>query len=126
MGAGVLIAESLRAGGTSLKGFTLTVGQIERVSPKDISPWQRSVAIPGTWTLLHFEAEDEDLERLAEALAGSLENVGWYADFHTETETFVVIAGRVFRYASGDGVGRAEAEGYARGHGVPETQIDWP
>ena len=84
------------------------------------------MGIPSTWTLLHIEVDDEDLERLADALAESLEDVGWYADFHTEQETVVVFSGRVFRYASGDSVARAHAESYAREHGVPDTQIDWP
>jgi hypothetical protein len=92
VGAGILIAESLRI---------------------------------GSWLQGHFGTEDEDLERLAEALAESLEDVGWYADFHTEKETFVVFSGRVFRYASGDSVARAKAESYARERGVPDTQIDW-
>jgi len=35
-------------------------------------------------------------------------------------ETFVVYAGRVFRYPSGDKAGRAEAEDYGRSVGVPE------
>jgi hypothetical protein len=40
-------------------------------------------------------------------------------------ETFVVYAGRVFRYASGDKAARAGAEEYGRSVGVPEPQLDW-
>jgi hypothetical protein len=51
---------------------------------------------------------------------------GWYTDLHSTEETFVVYAGRVFRYPRGDSAGRAEAEAYGRSHGVPESQLDWP
>ena len=51
---------------------------------------------------------------------------GWYADLHTEHESFVVFAGRVFRYRSDDAAARAQAEAYARARGVPDAQLDWP
>jgi hypothetical protein len=60
-----------------------------------------------------------------EALAGALEPEAWYCDFHSEDETFVVFADRVFRYPRGDKAGRESAEDYARSVGVPEAQIDW-
>jgi len=40
-------------------------------------------------------------------------------------ETFVIYAGRVFRYTSGDKTARTEAEGYGGSVGVPEAQLDW-
>ena len=55
-----------------------------------------------------------------------MDEPGWYVDFHTAAETFVVFAGRIFRYATGDADGRAEAEAHARARGVPDAQIDWP
>jgi hypothetical protein len=55
-----------------------------------------------------------------------LEDGGWYVDFHSPEETFVVFAGRVCRYRRGDERGRAEAEAYARARGVPQAQLDWP
>jgi hypothetical protein len=121
---GTLIAESLRVGATL--EVSLTVRRVERVEPTDISDVQREAGIPSRWTLLHFEVADADAERLAAALADGLDDVGWYADFHTDAETFVVFAGRVFRYAKGDRECRAEAEAHARACGVPEPQIDWP
>jgi hypothetical protein len=48
-----------------------------------------------------------------------------YSHFNVNRETFVVYAGRVFRYPSGDKAGRAEAEDYGRSVGVPEPQLDW-
>jgi hypothetical protein len=51
---------------------------------------------------------------------------GWYCDFRSIDETFVVLAGRAFRYLRGDAAGRAEAEAYGRAVGVPEAQLDWP
>ena len=40
-------------------------------------------------------------------------------------EKFVVYAGRIFRYRSGDKVGCAEAKEYGLSVGVPESQLDW-
>jgi len=48
--------------------------------------------------LLCFEVSEADVERLADALAAALDGFGWYVDFRTAQETFVVFAGRVFRY----------------------------
>jgi hypothetical protein len=51
---------------------------------------------------------------------------GWYCDFRSETETFVVFAGRTFRYQRGDATGRAATATYASSVGVPAAQLDWP
>ncbi|MGZ6672634.1 MAG: hypothetical protein ACXVFM_09830 [Solirubrobacteraceae bacterium] len=69
---------------------------------------------------------DAKAPAFAEALAGVLAEPGWYADLHTVDESFVVFAGRVFRYPIGDREGRAAAEAHARTRRVPEPQIDWP
>ena len=58
-------------------------------------------------------------------LAGALDAFGWYVDFHTAEESFVVLAGRVWRYRTGDAAARAEVEAYARSRGVPDAQLDW-
>jgi AcrR family transcriptional regulator len=123
--SGTLICESLRVGAV-LDAVVLTVSAIERVAPTNLSAGQREAGIPERWTLVHFEVEDEHASRLADALAELLDDPGWYADLHTAHESFVVFAGRVFRYRSGDASGRAEAEAHARAHGVPDAQIDWP
>jgi hypothetical protein len=75
---GTIITESLRVGAT-LAGFELTVSEIERLAPADISPQQRQAGIPAHWTLLHFELPDSLADRLASALANELER-GWYVD----------------------------------------------
>jgi hypothetical protein len=119
--AGTLIAESLRTG-TVLDDLHLRVTKISRADIGDVEAGQ-----PLTWTFLEFEAADEDAPRLAEALSESLDpDVGWYCDFRTAQETFVVFGGRVFRYPRGDRAARAEAEAYARSVGVPDPQLDWP
>ena len=118
---GTLIAESLRPG-TELGGMRLAVIKLSRAAAGDVSAGQ-----PELWTFIEFEAEDADVESLAGALADTLDQrLGWYTDLHTTEETFVVYAGRVFRYPRGDSAGRAEAEAYGRSHGVPENQLDWP
>jgi len=84
---------------------------------------------PELWTLIEFEADDADAD--AEPLAGLLADAlaqpcGWYGDFRSPWETWVVFAGQIFRYPRGDTSARAEAEAYARSRGVPESQLDWP
>jgi hypothetical protein len=119
--AGVLIAESLRTG-ARLEGVTLMVRRITREDDGDTDAGQ-----PLTWTFIEFEAALEEADRLAVALSRALDKkLGWYCDFRSPTETFVVFAERVFRYPRGDRVGRSEAEAHARSMGVPESQLDWP
>jgi hypothetical protein len=119
--SGVLIGESLR-GGRPLEDTALTVKKISRDDAGDIEAGQ-----PLTWTFIEFEAPLEDAELLAGELSRAIdETLGWYCDFRSPDETFVVFAGRVFRYPRGDRSGRAEAEAYARSVGVPEAQLDWP
>lgn len=122
MAAGTLIAESLRLN-VPLDGVLLEVGMVTRVGPlPDPPPGQ-----PSVWTFIEFSVHDERAPELAAALAAALDSeLGWYCDFRTDAETFVVFAERVFRYARGSATGREEAAAYARSVGVPEGQIDWP
>jgi len=118
---GTLIGESLRVGG-EFGGVRLAVKRIWRSPSGDVGAGQ-----PELWTFIEFQAEESDASALADGLAAALEQrLGWYADFRTKDETFVVYAGRVFRYRRGDGAARAEAQAYGRSHGVPENQLDWP
>jgi hypothetical protein len=118
---GTLIAESLRVGAV-LDDVALTTTKISRVDLGDIEAGQ-----PETWTLIDFRAHDEDANRLADSLERSLRPTGgWYCDFRSDAETFVVFAGRTIRYPRGDRSGRAAAVDYGRSVGVPEAQLDWP
>ena len=82
---------------------------------------------PLRWTFIQFAAYDDDADRLAVALSGCLDpEGGWYCDFRTDTETFVVFADRSFRYPRGDPERRHEVEAYGRTVGVPEAELDWP
>jgi hypothetical protein len=118
---GALIAESLRVGEV-LEGITLSVTKISRADLGDVDANQ-----PRTWTFLEFEAADSDAVALASTLERVLERVGgWYCDFRNDDETFVVFAGRTFRYPRSDETGRAAAVEYGRSVGVPEAQLDWP
>jgi hypothetical protein len=118
---GTLIAESIRVG-AALDGVRLVTRKIWRAAQGDSSAGQ-----PEVWTFIEFEVEEPDARVLADALASVLEQrLGWYADFRTPHETFVVYSGRVFRYPRGDSLGRAYAAAYGRSMGVPEDQLDWP
>jgi hypothetical protein len=118
---GTLIAESLRPG-ASLENLKLTVRKISRLRPGDTTVGQ-----PKIWTLLDFEADEADAGNLAQALSGALDDQpGWYVDFRSPAETFVVFPGRIFRYPRGDRAGRAEAQAHGRQLAIPESQLDWP
>jgi hypothetical protein len=117
---GAFIVESLRAG-TTLAGIPLVVTRIDRQAVEGPASGQ-----PPVWTLLDFQTDDEHADALADALAGALDKPGWWADFRSERETFVVFPERVFRYPRGDATGRSEAQRYGRGvAGVAEHQLDW-
>ena len=116
---GTLIMESLRVG-TSLESLTLTVRKISRYRAQGTTPDQ-----PGIWTTLDFEADEAVARELAEAFAGVLDQPGWYVNFQSPTESFVVFPGRIFRYPRGDRAGRADAEAYGRQLAIPEPQLDW-
>jgi hypothetical protein len=116
---GTLIAESLRTG-IDLTGIPLTIRSIDRIDAADASGDQ-----PSRWTLLAFTGRDEHAELLADRLAAALAGLGWYVDFHTDGDVFVVFPNRTFRYAHGDTSGRAEAADYGRANGVPDSQLDW-
>lgn len=121
----MLIAESLRVGAEPA-GVPLRVTKTARVEVEDAAAGQ-----PQRWTLLDFTAEEADAERLAERLAGCLApDGGWYVNYTTAAEAFVVFAGEVFRCPRGqDRRGRAEGrrrvQDHARSLGIPETELDW-
>jgi hypothetical protein len=116
---GTLIAESLRTGAT-LDGLKLTVHRIARYAPGGITEDQ-----PGIWTSIDFQVADGDAEALADLLAGTLDEPGWYANFQSAEVAFVVFRGNVFHYPRGDPDGRASAQAHGRAVGVPESQLDW-
>lgn len=117
---GVLIAESLRLG-TELAGVPLHITKIARVEVNNAAAEQ-----PQQWTLLDFAAEETNAERLAEQLAGCLAPTGgWYVNYNTTTEAFVIFADKIFRYPRKQAEGRQQAQDYARSIGIPEPQLDW-
>jgi hypothetical protein len=117
---GTLIAESLRPG-VMLDAVPLTVRAITRAVPGGTTPDQ-----PPTWTLISFEVSESDADSLARALAASLAGPGWYADFRSATQTYVVFPGRVFRYPRGDEAERSKAMAHGRTVAIPDSQLDWP
>src|SRR4051812_2425291 len=113
--SGNLIAESIRVG-VSLEAVPLRVKKVYRVEAGI-----EALGQPRVWTFIAFDVPDEAAASLAEALTHALEpGGGWYCDFRTAKETFVVFAGRTFRYRRGDAAGRAKPEAHARELGVPE------
>jgi hypothetical protein len=118
---GTVIAESLRDGAV-IAGIPFVTTRLARAEMGNVDVGQ-----PRVWTLIEFEIADDDAALLARALEGALEGEGgWYCDFRSDDETFVVFADRTFRYPRGDQAGRAEATAYGRSVGVPENQLDWP
>ena len=119
--SGALLAESLRPDAV-LDGIPLTVTKIYRAALGDAGAGQ-----PVLWTVIEFEVPADHAHELAEALSRLLlADGGWYCDFRSAQEVFVVFSGRIFRYPRGDRSGRARAEEYGRSVGVPEAQLDWP
>ena len=118
---GRIIIESLRVGSElRIPGLVTTWISRQDVS-SSTAPFQ-----PDTWTLLDFEAPDEQYDALVAALSDALAaGQGWYADFRVGDDHVVVYPGRVFRYRAGDSAGRAEAMEYGRKEGIPENQLDW-
>jgi len=119
--SGALIAESL-VKDRPIEGCVLSVRKIVRADVGDVTAGQ-----PLTWTFIEFDVDDSAVHQLAASLSEALDpTIGWYCDYRTSNETFVVFAGRVFRYPRGKADGRAKAEAYGRSVGVPEAQLDWP
>lgn len=117
---GVLIAESLRTG-AELTGIPLQITKLTRIEVTNAGDDQ-----PRLWTLLDFAAEEPEAQHLADQLASCLSSTGgWYTDFHTPADTFVIFANKVFSYPRGQAEGRREAQDYGRSVGIPEQQLDW-
>jgi hypothetical protein len=116
---GAIICESLKPG-TTLEGFELRIVRWSRYQISDPAPWQ-----PSTWTLIEFEADADESDALAQRLAKSLDEPGWYANWNTDTEAVVVFPEKIFRYRRGDKKGRAKAQKYGLDCGVPKPQLDW-
>lgn len=115
---GAVILESLRVG-TRLTGLKLRVREIYRFRQENVGPGQ-----PDTWGVLEWEADEADAAEVAQAFSEVLDQPGWYVDFRSGQETFVVFPGRVFRYPRGDTAGRAAAQDHARTLQI--RQLDWP
>jgi hypothetical protein len=113
---GTLIVESLRVG-TDLE---LTVRKISRFQGQGTTADQ-----PDIWSVLDFEASEDYADRLARTFADVLNQPGWYVNFQSPTESFIVFPSRFFRYPRGSEGGRAEAQAHGRLLGIPEAQLDW-
>jgi hypothetical protein len=119
---GTLLLESLRPD-ASITGFSFSVSEVGRGRPK-LSLEQVRAGIPSVWSAIEFEVSEERGPELATVLSNALED-GWYANFSSDRETFVVYRGRIFRYPRKDARGRSEAQAYGRTLGIPDHQLDW-
>jgi hypothetical protein len=89
----VVIAESLRSD-AQLDCGLINIASVRRVAVEGAADGQ-----PSIWTLLEFTADDAQAEALAGQLAAALNTSGaWYVDFHSDEQSFVVFAERIFRY----------------------------
>jgi hypothetical protein len=122
---GTVIGESLRPG-ARIEDVPLRVTCIRRGGPAELSAAQIAAGVPKRWTLIEFEADEADADKLATSIASALDDTGWYVDFHSTTDSYVIFSGRTFRYARGDARGRAAAIEFGRSRGVPDSQLDWP
>jgi hypothetical protein len=116
---GTLITESLRVG-TTLDDLRLTVRKISRYRAGGTTQDQ-----PAVWTVLEFEAAEEGAAELARAFADGLAEPGWYVNFQSPAESFIVFPGRIFRYPRGDPSGRADAQAHGRRLAIPDPQLEW-
>ncbi|HEU5267681.1 MAG TPA: hypothetical protein VFU35_13320 [Jatrophihabitans sp.] len=118
---GTLLAESLRLGvDLVVPGLRMT-----RCGRHDVSA-SATLTQPKTWTFIHFEVDDDRVDELAASLSSTLlSDDGWYADFRSDREHFVVFAGKIFRYPKGDTAARDQVIRYGRDAGTPAHQLDW-
>jgi len=119
---GAIVSESLRPG-SSIDGLGLRLLRLARYDITEPAPGQ-----PSRWTLIEFDGDAAVADDLARHLSQSLlDEGGWYANFSTSDEVFVVYAERIFRYSRDDpsNADRRAAEDHGRAQGVPEPQLDW-
>jgi hypothetical protein len=119
MPAGYVIAESIRPG-SHLEGTAFILNRIERHEVDNPTRDQ-----PSAWTMIHFEFLESQADSVAEALADMLDSPGWYTNFDTADDTYVIFPSRVFRYPRGESAARADAEAFAATLGIPASQLDW-
>lgn len=101
---------------------------LDRLNVTKVETWKVGDAgLPGppVWTATHFEGDEPDADKTAEAISAAMVNSYWYANIHCSKDEIVIFADRVFRYPRGDAEARRAPEEYARSIGVPEHQIDW-
>jgi hypothetical protein len=116
---GGIICESLKPG-TTLEGFDLRITRWSRYEVSEPAPSQ-----PSVWTLIEFEAPEDESDALAQRLCKDLDSPGWYANWNTQHQAVVVFPERVFRYPRGHKAGRQKARRYGKDCGVPDSQLDW-
>ena len=113
---GLLLRESLR------EETILDLVQVTKTEVWDVE--NAEAGQPGQWTAISFEGKSDRADEVAEAMSRAIKPA-WYANFSTETDVYVILEDRVFKYVKGDVAVRAEVEAYAISVGIPESQVDW-
>ena len=114
--------------GLLLKESLADPGVLERLRLTRTETWQVQNAAafqPPVWTACWFEADDDQAETLAAALSQALKPQGWYINAAAAGWVYVILPGKVVRYARGDAAARTAAQQAARELGVPASQLDW-
>ena len=116
---GAIVCESLKPG-TVIEGYRMHITRWSRFEVSDATDVQ-----PDVWTLIEFEASEEDSDALAQRLSKDLRSPGWYANWYDDTQAVVVFPEKIFRYKRGNASAKQAAKTYARHCGIPATQLDW-
>lgn len=116
---GAIVCESLKPG-TVIEGYDIRITRWSRYEISEPAEWQ-----PGIWTLVEFEADEDESDALAQRLSKDLDEPGWYANLYSSSDAIVIFPDKIFRYKRGDRRCRKAAERYARDCGVPDGQLDW-
>jgi len=118
--SGIIIEESL-ADRSVLKDVNILSTKVEPVTEKHKTPWVKQ------WTLHTVEIPAGNVAEVAKKISKALDKThDWYADFKTETEHYVIYAGKVFHITDrSDKKQYDEATEYGISIGIPDYQVDF-
>lgn len=118
--SGAIIEESL-TDSSVLNDMKIISTKLEPVTEHHKTPWVKQ------WTLHTVEVPVRKAADVAEKISKALDKEhDWYADFKTETEHYVIYAGKVFHITDRTNKKQYdEATEYGISIGIPEYQVDF-